>query len=88
MPAEVRLGVAAALARMGLKEGGFIADEYAANTFPPIRAQVAFVYGEIGRPESLAKLEEFMADPDPMVRVAAAAGVLKCTAVAGMKLAG
>ena len=86
MPAEVRLGVAGALARMGMKEGGFIADEYAANKFPPIRAQAAYVYGEIGRPESLARLEGFMADPDAMVRVAAAAGVLKSTAPAAMKL--
>ena len=28
MPAEVRLAVAGALAKLGLREGGFIADEY------------------------------------------------------------
>ena len=78
-PAEVRLGVAGALARMGLKQGTFIADEYAASTIAPLRAQAVFVYGEIGRPEDLARLDILLNVPVGIVRVAAAAAVVKTT---------
>src|SRR5204863_298384 len=62
-PAEIRLGVAGALARMGLDKGTFLADEYAGNDLPVLRAQAAYVYGEIGRPENLPKLDVLMDDP-------------------------
>lgn len=77
MPAEIRLAVAAALAKMGEKEGGFIAEEYRSSNAPAVRAQVAATYGEIGDGISLGRLREMMADQDAMVRVAAAAGALK-----------
>lgn len=79
MPAEVRLGIAAALARMGVGQGGFIADEYASSTNPTIRAQVAYVYGEIGTPEALGKLGAMLADPSAAVRISAAAAVLRAS---------
>jgi HEAT repeat protein len=80
-PAEVRLGVAGALARMGLDQGTFIADEFAGNPqIPALRAQAAYTYGEIGRPENLAKLEVLMDDPEGIVRVSSAAAVLRMTA--------
>lgn len=79
MPAEVRLGAAAALARMGMGQGSFLADEFAGHPSAALRAQAAFVYGEIGRVENLAKLEVMMRDADASVRVAAAAAVVRVT---------
>ena len=77
MPAEIRLGAAAALSRMGMNQGSFIADEYLNSPIPILRAQAALVYGQIGRTENLPRLEKMMADPDPVARVSAAAGALK-----------
>jgi HEAT repeat protein len=77
MPAEIRLGAAAALAQIGLDKGSFIADEFLANPAAPLRAQAAFVYGEIAHREDLAKLEKLMADPEPHVRLSASAAVVK-----------
>ncbi|MFK7883639.1 MAG: HEAT repeat domain-containing protein [Phycisphaerales bacterium] len=76
MPAEVRLTVAGSLARMGMTEGGFIADEYRENPLDAVRAQVATVYGRTGRNEHVAKLGRMLEDPSELVRVAAAAGAL------------
>jgi HEAT repeat protein len=76
-PAEVRLGIAGALGLMGLKEGGFIADEFAQHAAAPIRAQAAYVYGQIGLPEHWGKLDALLGDPEGSVRVAAAAGILR-----------
>lgn len=76
-PAELRLGVAGALARMGNDRGSFLADEYAANPIPVLRAQAAYVYGQIGRTENLGKLESMMSDADGLVRLSAAAAILQ-----------
>lgn len=76
MPAEVRLAVAGALAKLGLNQGGFIADEYAANPSPMVRAQAAAVYGRTGKIEHLPRLGALMDDPSEVVRVAAASGVV------------
>lgn len=77
MPAEVRLGVAESLARLGLRRGSFIADEYADSELPLVRAQAAMVYGQIGGAEALARLERMLEDPSAQVQVAASAGVLQ-----------
>lgn len=82
-PAEIRLAVAGAMARLGKTEGTFLADEYATNESSVIRAQAAYVYGEIGRPENLGKLAVLMDDNAGIVQVAAAAAVLRTT-VAGV----
>jgi len=79
MPAEVRLGIAGALARMGMGQGGFIADEYVSSTNPTIRAQAAFVYGEIGSPEAMRRLVGLLEDPAEAVRISAAASVLRAS---------
>ncbi|GJQ30710.1 MAG: hypothetical protein HBSAPP03_25940 [Phycisphaerae bacterium] len=79
-PAEVRLGIAAALAGMGLPQGRFIADEFAKHENPVLRAQAAFVYGRIGGRESWERLAELLNDPNPAVRVSAAAGILRSSA--------
>jgi len=76
-PAEIRLGVAGALARIGLNKGTFLADEYAPSDMPVLRAQAAYVYGQIGLTENLGKLEALMADPVPLVRLSAAAAILQ-----------
>lgn len=77
MPAEIRLAAAASLAKLGLDKGSFVADEYSGIGLDAVRAQAAFVYGEIGRKENLPKLEKMMADRAGIVRVAAAGAVLK-----------
>lgn len=76
MPPEVRLAAADALARMGRREGWFVADDYAVDSRPLIRAQAAHVYGQTRGGENLAKLAALLEDSDGSVRVAAASGVL------------
>jgi len=76
-PAEIRLGIASALAKLGLKDGSFIADEFWEHENPLLRAQAVQVYGRIGLVEHLAKIEAALDDPDPMVRVAASAAILR-----------
>jgi len=76
MPAEVRLAIASALASMGLNEGGFVADEYADNAQPVIRAQAASVYGKTGQMQNLERLDTMMRDPSVLTRVSAAGAVL------------
>lgn len=77
MPAEVRLAVAGALAKLGLTQGGFIADQYAQNSMEVVRAQAASVYGRTGQPEHLGSLARMLNDPSEIVRVAAAAGMVE-----------
>jgi HEAT repeat protein len=77
MPAEVRLAVASSLAKMGLRQGDFIADEFVKDDAPALRSQAAFVYGETGTPANLGVLVHLLSDPDWGVRVAAAASVVK-----------
>lgn len=79
MPAEIRLGAAAALARMGQRQGSYIADQYRQNSKDSLRAQSAYVYGETRQIENLATLSEMMGDPVGRVRVAAAAAIVKIT---------
>lgn len=79
LPAEVRLSIAAALAKIGMARGDFIADEFVDNQAPAIRAQAADVYGHTAAPRNLAKLERLLDDPSPVVRVYAAAAVLRTT---------
>lgn len=77
LPAEVRLAIASTLAQLGLPRGDFIADEFVRSEQAAIRAQAAEVYGRIGLGRNLAKLERMMEDPSPLVRLYAAAGVLR-----------
>jgi HEAT repeat protein len=76
-PAEVRLGIASSLAKMGKDQGGFIADEYQQSTIVVIRSQAAITYGFTGRSEHAEKLALLMQDPEALVQVHAAAGLLK-----------
>ncbi|MFZ4575615.1 MAG: HEAT repeat domain-containing protein, partial [Phycisphaerales bacterium] len=76
-PAEVRLAVAASLMSMGLKGGEAITDQYANAKEPAIRAQAAYGYGVMGGNHGLNHLATLLADPEPLVRVAAADGILR-----------
>lgn len=76
-PAEVRLAIAEALAKIGRPEGVFIAREYATSPSAMIRAQAAHVFGHAGQVEHLGALNALMADSDALVRVAAATGILR-----------
>jgi HEAT repeat protein len=76
-PSEVRLGVAAALARMGTDTAVIAADDYLADASPVIRSQAASVYGAHPGPKYWDRLRTLMQDKDPSVRIAAAANVLR-----------
>ncbi|MEL6739803.1 MAG: HEAT repeat domain-containing protein [Planctomycetota bacterium] len=76
MPAEVRLAVAQSLAKMGLREGTFLADELADSEIEAVRSQAASVYGVAGRREHLVGLDRLTRDDSAVVRTAAWAGVL------------
>lgn len=77
MPAEVRMGIAIALAKMGVRDGDFIADEFRQHPDPVLRQQAAAVYGYTQSPLAPDKLLLLLADPDPMVAVQAAAAILQ-----------
>ncbi len=77
MPAEVMLAVAGALGEMGDGGGSFIADKYASSPNEVLRAQVAHVYGQIGRAENLGKLEKLASDESALVQVAASSSILR-----------
>lgn len=77
MPAEVRLAAARSVAKLGRTDGEFIAHEYASSDNAAIRAQVAMVYAETLDRDGLDALTAMLDDPDEMVRVAAAAGLLR-----------
>jgi HEAT repeat protein len=81
-PPEVRLAAAAALSALGIKgtAATMIADEYSVNDSAPIRAQAAYVYGQVGGTDNWGKLNAMMGDADGAVRIAAAAAVLRSPA--------
>jgi hypothetical protein len=78
-PAEVRLAAAGALSALGVGGTGApsIAAEYATSKSAPIRAQAAYVFGQIGGHKYWGKLDAMMGDPSGDVRVSAAAAVLR-----------
>jgi HEAT repeat protein len=81
MPAEVRLGIAIALAQMGNRRGNFIAQEFWKNENPVVRAQAAAAFGATAQSDGLAFLDELLDDPSEQVRTAAAAAILRCVGV-------
>jgi HEAT repeat protein len=76
MPAEIRLAAVTALAKMGYRDGAYVADQYAVDPNPALRAQAAFAYGQIRSPESLARLAQMLQDTSETVSVSAAAAIL------------
>lgn len=78
-PSEIRLTIAQALAGMGLHGGEFIADQYAENPDPLLRAHSAMVYGAFGTPKAVGRLSRMLDDAAEEVRVGAVNGVLTAT---------
>ncbi|MBL8745434.1 MAG: HEAT repeat domain-containing protein [Phycisphaerae bacterium] len=77
-PKEVRLAAAGALARMGHPGGMYVAEGYLNDADAAVRAQSVFVLGEGQRRSDRPSLERAMTqDGSPMVRVAAAAAILR-----------
>ncbi len=76
-PPELRLAAAGALAKMGYRDGAYVAEQYSGSEFAPQRAQAAYVFGETVGPEGLGRLELMMDDQDPQVQLAAAAAIIK-----------
>ncbi len=79
MPAEVRLAAAGSLAQLGQPRGSFIARELSHDTHATVRAQAAYVFGQTGQVENLGDLAPMLEDENELVRVAAAAGILRIT---------
>ncbi len=76
-PPELRLAAARSLGQMGRREGVYVADQYARDPDPMVRALAALVYGDTGSDRDLPKLEAMLGDSSEGVRVAAAAGVIR-----------
>ena len=76
-PPELRLAAATALAKIGHRDGVYVADSYVRDPEAVLRAQTAFLYGHGGTALDLAKLEYLMVhDEAEVVRLAAATGIL------------
>lgn len=88
-PIELRLAAATAVAKMGDTGGVYVADTALSSPDPAVRAQACFLYaaaaevrdrsgvGREARRLDLAKLETLLSDPNPLVKVSAAAGLLR-----------
>jgi len=88
-PIELRLAAATAVAKMGDTGGVYVADLAIRSPDPAVRSQACFLYAAAARirdysPSSrtsrrldLAKLERLMNDPNALVQVSAAAGILR-----------
>jgi HEAT repeat protein len=83
MPAEVRLAAAGSLAKLGLKQGAFIAREYWRSDNPAQRAQAAYVLGRTGNEKNLGTLAQMMEDEAGIVRVSAAAAIVTIVGAGG-----
>lgn len=77
MPPELRLAAATSLGKLGIREGEYLADEFAGNANPLLRAQAAFLFGETAGPERLWALERMLEDASELARVAAARSVVR-----------
>ncbi len=71
---EARLIAARGLGRRGSAAGQGLALHYAHSRHSHLRALAALALGAIARPADAAVLRRMLADPNPQVRVAAAAG--------------
>jgi len=88
-PIELRLAAATAVAKMGDTGGVFVADLALSSDDPAVRSQACFLYaaaalardrgtrGREARRLDMAKLEHLMNDPNPVVQISAAAGLLR-----------
>lgn len=77
MPPEILLSIAIAMAKLGDQNGWFIGEMFWESERALVRADSAAVFGWTARTEDLAKLERMLSDPEEVVRVAAAAGLVR-----------
>jgi HEAT repeat protein len=79
MPPEVRLAAAGSLASLRIEQSSpeSVAREFLNAPTPTVRAQAAFVLGQMKRREHLQAVEGLLDDPHPAVRVTAAAAILR-----------
>lgn len=77
MPPEILLSVAIAMAKLGDQNGWFLAEMFWESPRLLVRADSASVFGWTNRVEDLAKLERMLSDQDELVRVAAAAALVR-----------
>lgn len=77
MPPEFRLAAAGSLAQMGDDSGLFVAEQYREHPSELMRAQTAHTFGHIGGGRGLAALESLVGDQSEIVRVSAAAGLVR-----------
>jgi len=78
-PAEIRLEIARALAKMDVREGGFLADQFAGSPEVPLRMQAAGVYGFTAQPSDFRVLEAMLDDPSDLVKASAASALLRAS---------
>lgn len=77
-PIELRLAAAEALARFDSSEGLPVMLEAVDTDRPTVRAQAAFALGQLADdPQAEAALVGLLDDPEPAVRIAAAAAILE-----------
>lgn len=77
MPIEIRMAAAMSLARMGDTQPAEIGLNFITSDAAPQRAQAALLLGESGEQRYLGNLSQLLTDKEPLVRIAAAAGILK-----------
>ncbi|MBX3323941.1 MAG: HEAT repeat domain-containing protein [Phycisphaeraceae bacterium] len=80
MPPEVLLSITGALAELKVRGGSQMPDRFLTHANPAVRAQAAFVYGQIAQRENLSRLETLLDDESGLVRVAAATATLRVLA--------
>ena len=76
-PVELQVAAAQALANMGQSHGLRVVLTAAGSSSPTVRAQAAIALGAFSQSAASDKLARMLADPQPQVRVAAAAAVLR-----------
>lgn len=80
-PAEVRMAATQALTEIDRARADLnIPLRYAVDEQYQIRAQAAAVMGRIGNPAALPTLQQLLYDPNPLVQVSAAGGILRIAA--------
>jgi len=76
-PIELRLAAATTLAKLGQPDGVFVGLMSQTSPEPEVRAQITFLYAAVGGPPAARKLAVMLDDPDPQVRVAASANLIR-----------
>jgi HEAT repeat protein len=77
LPPEVLLAITGALAELGVRGGSPMPMRFESHADETVRAQAAYVYGQIGKRDDLARLELLLDDESGLVRVAAATATLR-----------